>query len=72
MEKQIILYTQPGCPKCEVLRKKLSQKEISFNECSSVDEMLKLNIKATPVLGVNGILLGFSSAVKWINNQETV
>ncbi len=65
---KIILYST-GCPRCEVLQKKLAGKEIQYEKCSSVDEMLSLGIKSVPVLSVDGDLMDFSSAVAWVNKQ---
>lgn len=63
-----ILYST-GCPKCEVLKKKLAEKGIQYTENNSVDEMLKLGIEAVPVLKVNDRLLDFKGAVDWVNKQ---
>jgi len=63
---EIILYST-GCPKCEVLKKKLTDKQISYKENSDTDTMIELGIDQVPVLSVNGVLLTFSEAIKWIN-----
>lgn len=63
-----ILYST-GCPKCEVLKKKLAEKGIQYTENNSVDEMLKLGIEAVPVLKVNDRLLDFKEAIDWVNKQ---
>ncbi len=63
-----ILYST-GCPKCEVLKKKLAEKGVQYTENNSVDEMLTLGIEAVPVLNVNDRLLDFKEAVDWVNKQ---
>lgn len=63
-----ILYST-GCPKCEVLKKKLAEKGVRYTENNSVDEMLKLGIEVVPVLKVNDRLLDFKEAVDWVNKQ---
>lgn len=63
-----ILYST-GCPKCEVLKKKLAEKGVQYTENNSVDEMLKLGMEAVPVLKVNDRLLDFKEAVDWVNKQ---
>ena len=63
-----ILYST-GCPKCEVLKKKLAEKGIQYTENNSVDEMLKLGIEAIPLLKVNDRLLDFKEAIDWVNKQ---
>lgn len=66
--REIILYST-GCPKCEVLKKKLSEKDIPYTENNSVDEMLALGITQVPILDNNGTLMDFKAAVEWINKQ---
>ena len=63
-----ILYST-GCPKCEVLKKKLAEKGVQYTENNSVDEMLKLGIAAVPVLNVDNRILDFKEAVDWVNKQ---
>lgn len=65
----IVLYST-DCPKCKVLKKKLEEKGIAYQENNSVKEMLSLGINQVPVLKVNGELLDFSAANTWINNRE--
>lgn len=55
---------------CEVLKKKLDAKNISYTENNSVEEMLSLGIEQVPVLRVNDTLLKFGDAVGWVNQQK--
>lgn len=64
----IVLYST-GCPKCKVLKQKLDSKAIAYTENNSADEMLGLGITQVPVLSVDGVLLQFTDAVSWANNQ---
>ena len=64
----VTLYST-GCPKCNVLKSKLNEKGVMYTENNSVDEMLSLGIEQVPVLGVDGKLLDFKSAVSWINER---
>ena len=57
------------CPKCRVLETKLKQKNIEYEECDDIEEMLKLGIQAVPQLEVDGKLLSFGEAVKWVNER---
>lgn len=63
-----ILYST-GCPKCNVLEKKLNEKGISYDVCDSVSVMEEMGITSLPVLDVDGTPLDFMSAVQWVNNQ---
>ena len=67
----IVLYST-GCPKCLILKKKLEQKNISYQENTSVEEMLALGITQVPVLKVGDCLLEFVDANNWISKQESV
>lgn len=63
---EIILYST-HCPRCTVLETKLKQKNIEYEECNDIEEMLKLGIQEAPQLKVDGKLMTFSEAVKWVN-----
>ena len=64
----IILYST-GCPKCNILKRKLSEKNIPYRENKDTDEMVALGIDYVPVLSVNGELLQFKEANDWVNQQ---
>lgn len=68
MNDTIIMYST-GCPRCNVLTKKLNDKGIDYTKCDSVDEMTKLGIMEVPVLSVNNELMNFSEAISWVNRQ---
>ena len=66
MEK-MILYTT-GCPKCKILEKKLSDKDIDFEKCDDKEVMKSLGIVSVPVLKLDdGSMLGYFEAVKYVN-----
>lgn len=65
----IILYST-GCPKCQVLRKKLEKANINFNICKDTDTMKEKNINSVPALEVNGTLYSFKDAAELINRGE--
>lgn len=62
----ITLYTI-NCPKCKVLEKKLDAAGIQYEKVEDTDVMMSLGIKSAPVLSVDGNLMLFQDAVKWIN-----
>ena len=64
----IILYTT-HCPKCNILKAKLDEKNISYTEYDNIDFMKDMGITTVPVLNVNNKLLEFKSAVDWVNQQ---
>lgn len=64
----VVLHST-NCPKCKVLEKKLTEKQIKYKVNTSVEDMLKLGIKSAPVLQVDSDFLQFPQAVSWVNNQ---
>ena len=64
----LVLYST-GCPKCGVLKKKMNERGMQYQEITAVEEMLSLGITSVPVLYVDGRMMDFVDAVKWINNQ---
>ena len=64
----VILYST-GCPKCEILKKKLVDKEIEFVENNDVAEMQSLGMMSAPALSVDGQLKDFMKAIDWVNRQ---
>lgn len=66
----IVLFST-GCPKCSILKKKLKQKGIVYQENNSVEEMLGLGITQVPVLKIRSRLLEFADANDWVNKQES-
>ena len=58
-----------GCPKCTILKKKLSQKGIEYTEVNDTQQMLDMGLKSVPWLEVDGQMMNFEQANKWINEQ---
>lgn len=65
----IILYST-GCPKCKVLEAKMKSKGIGYIEINDIEIMQAKNLMSLPYLEVDGKLMDFTSAVKWVNNWE--
>lgn len=63
---KVILYTT-HCPRCEILMKKLDQKNIPYEEVTDVNIMLRKGFTVTPMLEADGLTMNFSEANKWIN-----
>jgi glutaredoxin len=71
MENKIVFYSS-HCPKCRVLEMKLKQKNIGYTEVDNIDEMIKLGITSAPQLSLNGEMMDFMTAVKWVNSQQAM
>ena len=67
-EQSIILY-EHGCPRCKVLKSKLDQKGIKYEDSSDVEVMKSKGFQEAPKLDVNGVVMDFKEAVKWIGEQ---
>ena len=71
---KIILYST-NCPKCKVIAKKLSLKNIEFTEldCKTdqtyISMLLGKGFSSMPVLQVGEQFFDFSKANKWIGEQ---
>lgn len=65
---KVILY-EHGCPRCKVLKAKLDQKGIEYEDVSDVEQMKEMGFNEAPKLSVDGVVYGFKEAVDWIKEQ---
>lgn len=65
----ITIYTTEICPRCKILKKKLTDKNIDYIEVNDMDKLLELNILEVPVLKIDDTMFDFAAANAWINNQ---
>ena len=63
----VVMYST-GCPKCKILKKKLDEKKVVYEEETDVEKMKSKGINRVPVLEVEGKLFSYSEAVKLIND----
>lgn len=64
----IVLYST-NCPKCNVLKKKMKQKNISYEEVNDIEKMKEKGYLSVPVLEVDGVGMDFKTASDWIDNN---
>ena len=64
----VILYST-GCPKCNILMKKLADAKIDYKVVEDVDVMVSKGLKEVPWLEVDGNLMNFVDSSKWINER---
>ena len=57
-----------GCPKCNVLKKKLEQKGVDYEEVNDIEIMEQKGYLTVPVLEVDGKSIDFNDAIDWINS----
>ena len=65
----IILYST-GCPKCNVLEAKLNSKGINYEVCRDIEIMRSKGMMTAPNLEVDGKLMDFGAAIRWINTEQ--
>lgn len=69
MNDEIILFST-GCPKCNVLIKKLNNANIEYAiESENMSEILDLGFTEVPVLKVDDEYMTFKEANNWINTR---
>lgn len=62
----IILYST-NCPKCKILEQKLKSNNIEYVEFTDVDKMIEMGFSMMPMLEVDGVIMDFGTANKWVN-----
>lgn len=62
------MYTT-GCPRCNVLKKKLDEKGIQYEMIADKDIMISKGFSVVPILEVNDRTMDFTEAIKWINER---
>lgn len=65
---KIVLYSN-DCPKCQVLKKKLIDKNLTFVTKNNMEAVVNLGYRTVPILVVDGEVMPFGDAVKWVNKQ---
>ena len=68
MGEKVILY-EHGCPRCKVLKSKLDQKGIKYENISDVEVMKTKGFTEAPKLEVGEKIMDFKEAVEWIGEQ---
>ena len=69
----VTLYST-GCPKCNVLKKKLDAAGITYSlieeESAVLNVANKIGATTVPILEDNDKYMDFAAAIKWINDKE--
>lgn len=65
------LYSTPGCPMCQMLAQKMSEKNIQYEKVIDLDVLEKKNITHVPVLETDdGRMLNLPDALKYVTTRE--
>lgn len=65
----VVKLYEHGCPRCKVLKSKLDQKKIAYEDITDVALMKSLGFEDAPKLSVDGVIYNFKEAVEWIGEQ---
>ena len=65
-----IIFYSTHCPKCKVIETKLKRAGLEYTEVDNVEEMLGLGIRTAPMLKVDGKMLDFSEANRFLKGVE--
>lgn len=69
MDKSIVLYSTE-CNACNTLKLMLKSAGFEYAENNNIDEMLALGITKVPVLSVDGKLMSYNDAKKWVQSNN--
>ena len=64
-----VIFFSTHCPKCSALEMLLKKKNIYYIENNNVQEMLDLGLQSAPGLMVDGKVMNFPEAMKWVKEQ---
>ena len=65
----ITLYST-GCPKCELLKRRLEKDGIAFDVSDDIDKLIEMGFMNAPILQVNDNYYEFSDAMKKLKAFE--
>lgn len=65
---KVILYSN-HCPKCEMMKKMLDMKNISYDIFDNEDEMIKMGFSSMPMISIDSKIMDFSDGISWIKNN---
>jgi len=66
---EVTMYSN-HCPQCRVLKAKLKQSNIEYQEINDIDLMLEKGFMSMPMLEVDGVVMNFTQANNWIKERK--
>ena len=69
MGENVIKLYQHGCPNCLRLKKKLDDKGIEYENITDKKIMISLGFDTAPKLEIDGVIMSFKEAMKWVEEQ---
>lgn len=65
-----VYSTDPPCPKCKVLEKKLDEAGIKYDVINDTDTLKSIGFEYFPVMKIDNTILNFKQAIDWIKNRR--
>lgn len=65
----ITLYST-GCPKCNILERRLTNDNIEFEISDDIDKLIEMGFQNAPVLQINDQFIAFEDAMKRLKAYE--
>ena len=65
----ITIFTTATCPKCKILKKKMDEKGMVYEECADEEQLQQMGILSVPVLSIDGKLMDFPEAIQYVNER---
>ena len=66
--ENVILY-EHGCPNCLRLKNRLDEKVIQYEDVTDIELMKSKGFKSAPKLEVDGVVMDFIDAIKWVKEK---
>ena len=66
--ENVILY-EHGCPNCLRLKNRLDEKGIQYEDVTDIELMRSKGFKSAPKLEVDGVVMDFVDAIKWVKEK---
>lgn len=57
-----------NCPKCKMLEKQLNKNKIEYEVITDRNIMIKKGFSSAPKLEINGEIMDYNVAMKWVMN----
>ena len=68
----IITLYSTGCPKCQILEKRLKKNNIDFIISDNVDALIEKGFQSAPVMAVGKLFYDYTSAMNLLKKYENM
>ena len=68
----IITLYSTGCPKCQILEKRLKKNNIDFVISNDVDVLIEKGFQSAPIMAVGKLFYDYSSAMNLLKKYENM